>query len=316
MTDLKLLDVPESPPTRPQRPNYEEVLALSMGWERSQALVMVHLYDTLSGELPVTGEDMNCWVEHGVGFVVPEREPVSHNSQQIEEYVYIKEQLKLAIQDSKLPCDPVLDSLPDGCPIFVNLSFDERGVNRWLIALHEYRALVQTIGSSIITARGESKSLSDLVPAIDVSWNHYRSEEYWDAMPYTVDDYVEKMGFSERARGDSARAAGASKDSDATHSMVARNDTGVRSPEIPSTPAPADWMKSARAIAQEFFDKDTANGLRDSLIRQDGKGGYAVRVMDEMRKRKIHGPRGPIDNPATIAREALQGPKWWGRMPK
>lgn len=65
------------------------------------------------------------------------------------------------------------------------------------------------------------------------------------------------------------------------------------------------WKKHAQAIADECFDRDTANNCRDSLT------GYAKRVMDEMQKRKIHGPRGRIDNPKTIQRDALQGAKWW-----
>lgn len=71
-----------------------------------------------------------------------------------------------------------------------------------------------------------------------------------------------------------------------------------------------DWKKSARAIADECFDNDTANNCRDRLA------GYSRRVMDEMQERKIHGPRGLIDNPNTIQREALQGAKWWAKKTK
>ena len=79
--------------------------------------------------------------------------------------------------------------------------------------------------------------------------------------------------------------------------------------ELPDTPEKAetlaqsnDWRESARAIADECFDHDTnANPkVRDSLK------GYSERVMEEMQNRKIHGPRGLIDNPKTIQREALQ----------
>ncbi len=65
------------------------------------------------------------------------------------------------------------------------------------------------------------------------------------------------------------------------------------------------WQEEARKIADKFFDRDTANKCRDSLA------GYASRVMDEMQKLKIHGPRGRIDNPGTVQRDALQGAKWW-----
>lgn len=71
-----------------------------------------------------------------------------------------------------------------------------------------------------------------------------------------------------------------------------------------------DWRESARKIADEFFDRDTVSRVRDSL------DGYSKRVMDEMQKREIHGPRGRIDNHKTIQREALQGDKWWAKKTK
>lgn len=71
-----------------------------------------------------------------------------------------------------------------------------------------------------------------------------------------------------------------------------------------------DWRPKARDIADECFDRDTANNCRDSLAS------YSHRVMDEMQKRNIHGPQGPIVNPKTIQREALQGAKWWQNKPK
>lgn len=77
-----------------------------------------------------------------------------------------------------------------------------------------------------------------------------------------------------------------------------------------------DWREVAREIADEFFNQDTMLGVRDSLLRAGGKGGYAVRVMDAMRERKIHGPRGPINNPSTIVRDALGGKLWWAIKPK
>lgn len=72
-----------------------------------------------------------------------------------------------------------------------------------------------------------------------------------------------------------------------------------------------DWRAEARTIADELFDHDTKQNTRDCLLRSKGRGGYAVRVMAVMQEREIHGPRGLIDNPNTIAREALQGAKWW-----
>lgn len=74
--------------------------------------------------------------------------------------------------------------------------------------------------------------------------------------------------------------------------------------------ASADWREMARVIADELFSRDTANRCRDSL------GGYSRRVMDEMQAREIHGPRGRIDNPKTIQREALQSDKWWAGKAK
>lgn len=66
-----------------------------------------------------------------------------------------------------------------------------------------------------------------------------------------------------------------------------------------------DWKESARLIADELFDHDTRMKCRDSLK------GYSGRVMEEMQKRKIHGPNGPIANRNTIQRDALQGAAWW-----
>lgn len=67
------------------------------------------------------------------------------------------------------------------------------------------------------------------------------------------------------------------------------------------------WQEQARSIADECFDRDTASNVRDSLK------GYAGRVMKIMQERVIHGPRGRLDNPKTIARDALQGAKWWAQ---
>ena len=71
-----------------------------------------------------------------------------------------------------------------------------------------------------------------------------------------------------------------------------------------------NWREHARQIADKCFNLDTKNKCRDSLA------GYSRRVMDEMQTRKIHGPRGLIDNSNTIQREALQGSKWWKEKTK
>lgn len=77
--------------------------------------------------------------------------------------------------------------------------------------------------------------------------------------------------------------------------------------EVPQT---KDWKKLAREIADEEFDRDTANQSRDNLY------GYSRRVCDEMQTRKIHGPRGRITNAKTVQREALQGTNWWASKRK
>ena len=66
-----------------------------------------------------------------------------------------------------------------------------------------------------------------------------------------------------------------------------------------------DWKSQARVIADECFDADTRLNCRNSLE------GYSKRVMEEMQKRGVSGPRGIIDNPKTVMRDALQGNKWW-----
>ncbi|SFU45650.1 hypothetical protein [Nitrosospira multiformis] len=83
---------------------------------------------------------------------------------------------------------------------------------------------------------------------------------------------------------------------------------------VEAMPAPSssvyDWQSQARLIADEYFDADTRMRCRDSLK------GYSNRVTEEMQKRGIKGPRGFIDNPNTVMREALQGEKWWGNKQK
>jgi hypothetical protein len=82
----------------------------------------------------------------------------------------------------------------------------------------------------------------------------------------------------------------------------------------------ATWQEHARKIADELFDHDTTQKTRDCLLRKDKKGryvgGYAFRVMEIMQERRIHGPRGLIDNAGYVSREALQGAKWWGNKQK
>ncbi|HUX64785.1 hypothetical protein [Sulfuricella sp.] len=70
------------------------------------------------------------------------------------------------------------------------------------------------------------------------------------------------------------------------------------------------WTAQARVIAGECFNRDTANICRDSL------DGYSNRVMEEMQKHGIVGPRGIIDNANTVKREALQAGKWWANKSK
>lgn len=89
------------------------------------------------------------------------------------------------------------------------------------------------------------------------------------------------------------------------------NDAGA--PPVGASPVASEsegWKAEARRIADECFDRDTASKCRDSLA------GYSRRVMDEMRARGISSPRGPIDNPGTIQRDALQGAKWWANKVK
>ncbi|MFP4891955.1 hypothetical protein [Paraburkholderia sp. EG304] len=74
--------------------------------------------------------------------------------------------------------------------------------------------------------------------------------------------------------------------------------------------AAKSWQEQAREIADEFFARDTAAKCRDSL------DGYSKRVMAEMQRRQIHGPRGRIDNHQTIKRDALQGDNWWAKQTK
>jgi hypothetical protein len=75
-------------------------------------------------------------------------------------------------------------------------------------------------------------------------------------------------------------------------------------------PPQKTWQEEARRIADELFENDTSCNCRDSLK------GYSSRVRDAMREQKIHSSRGPITNPSTIQREALQAEKWWALKSK
>lgn len=101
--------------------------------------------------------------------------------------------------------------------------------------------------------------------------------------------------------------------------------SNVSKPAIPTgkppTPSPQqhfgsseqygqDWKEAARRIADELFDYDTSLNTRDTLVN------YSKRVMEKMQSNEIHGPRGRIDNPKTIMREALQGDMWWSNKKK
>lgn len=83
---------------------------------------------------------------------------------------------------------------------------------------------------------------------------------------------------------------------------------------------PNDWREDARQIADECFDHDTTQKTRDCLLRKNSRGdwvgGYAYRTMEIMQERKIHGPRGLIDNAGTVSRDALQGDLWWAKKSK
>lgn len=89
------------------------------------------------------------------------------------------------------------------------------------------------------------------------------------------------------------------------------SSAAVKVEAVPNkSPNGDDWKVQARVIADECFDRDTANNCRDSL------SGYSKRVMELMQKREIKGPRGIIDNANTVMREALQGGKWWANKSK
>lgn len=97
----------------------------------------------------------------------------------------------------------------------------------------------------------------------------------------------------------------------------------TKSEAVPDTsPSGDDWRVKAREIADECFDHDTkaTPSVRDSLATKNVAGqidgGYCFRVMGIMQKRGIKGPRGIINNPGTIMREALQAKKWWANKKK
>lgn len=71
-------------------------------------------------------------------------------------------------------------------------------------------------------------------------------------------------------------------------------------------PAAADsWKAEARRIADELFNRDTANHCRDSL------DGYSKRVAKELKSKAIKGPHRKYVSSGSVKREALQGQHWW-----
>lgn len=88
------------------------------------------------------------------------------------------------------------------------------------------------------------------------------------------------------------------------------DDISVSASSVDALAANDDWRANARAIADECFDRDTANNCRDSLAN------YSKRVADSLGKRGIQGPHRKVISPQTVQREALQGEKWWSNKLK
>lgn len=84
----------------------------------------------------------------------------------------------------------------------------------------------------------------------------------------------------------------------------------VRTTAPKQADAADDWKAQARKIADVIFERDTKQGCRDTLAN------YSKRVMEEMQKQGIKGPRGIITNPNTVQRDALQGRLWWSKKAK
>lgn len=64
------------------------------------------------------------------------------------------------------------------------------------------------------------------------------------------------------------------------------------------------WEEEARLVANTYWKRHKANDLHPSL--RD----VSDHVANELRKRGIEGPNGPLSGPY-IKRRALQGDKWW-----
>lgn len=125
----------------------------------------------------------------------------------------------------------------------------------------------------------------------------------YKGVPVSGDDVRERQYLAVAEVKDAAIAANCWPVSEGAFTAEDRHRAG---PTPSSARASTDsWQARAREIADECFDRDTENNCRDSLK------GYAKRVMEEMQRRQIHGPRGRIDNPNTVQREALQGGQWW-----
>lgn len=96
---------------------------------------------------------------------------------------------------------------------------------------------------------------------------------------------------------------------EALNNKLPKRHTKIKDASVTS-PNNNYWKEQARLIADECFDMDTKSNCRDSLKN------YSKRVMEDMQKYGIKGPRGIIVNQNTVMREALQGKKWWANKSK
>jgi hypothetical protein len=117
--------------------------------------------------------------------------------------------------------------------------------------------------------------------------------------------FTASYGKKETDAGNESNRKAFEKTFQAQHLVTPVTENGAVSPsKVP------DWKDKARLIADECFDSDTRIPCRDSLK------GYSRRVMEEMQKQGIKGPRGIIDNPNYVMRHALQGKQWWSKKQK